>query len=146
MKVVIKQILVYIPFLVCIGGCIGNKECSGLSHDAVGYMVSSLFQTKEIAFPSYYMVKDISGKSYRMDSIFAKPCLVFRFSELNCENCIKSSIDLIRESKVGNHIIGLASYNNMRMLHLAPKKYGISFPIYFVPMNDSDMLSSQYEK
>lgn len=146
MRIVMKKILVYIPFLVCIGGCIGNKECKEFPQDAVGYMVSSILQTKEISFPSYYIVKDMLGKACRIDSIFAKPCLVLRFGELNCESCIKSSIEMIRESKIGNHIIGLASYNNMRMLHLAQKKYGISFPVYYVPMNDSDMLSVQHEK
>src|SRR3712207_7789565 len=80
MRIVIKK-LAYIPFLICMGGCIGNKECKELPQDAVSYMVSSILQTKEISFPSYYIVKDMSGKTCRVDSIFAKPCLVFRFSE-----------------------------------------------------------------
>lgn len=66
MRIVMKKILVYIPFLVCIGGCIGNKECKEFPQDAVGYMVSSILQTKEISFPSYYIVKDMLGKACRI--------------------------------------------------------------------------------
>lgn len=128
--------------------CIGNTDKSNtdLLKNVSTYTVSNLLRAKEISLFPYYPLKDINGNIQRIDSVFVKPRLVFRFSEFCCENCIKSSIELISKSGIEKNIVGFASYNNLRMLRMAVKKYNIAFPVFLVPMNDVEMLSEQNEK
>lgn len=147
MKRPIKKIFIYALISVCIASCAkGGKENVDLPKHIVDYMISTISHAEEISLPPYYLLKDTDGKTWRIDSIFAKPRLVFRFSEFCCDNCINSSVELINKSDIRNNIIGFASYNNARMLRMAKKKYNISFPVYLIPMNDSEMLSEQNEK
>ncbi|GAB6011914.1 DUF1573 domain-containing protein [Viscerimonas tarda] len=92
-------------------------------------------------------LKDIDGNIHTIDSIFKKPSLVIRFSERNCEVCIKSEIELIDKSNIRNNVVGLASYSTSRALKLAKEKYNIQFPIYFLPFGESlDLLPNSMEE
>lgn len=146
MKEITKEILVCILVAIGIGGCNYEKENMNISNDMANYMVFNILRTKEISLPAYYHLKDINGGMCRLDSVFTKPSIVFRFSEFSCDNCIESSLKVINESEMSENIIGLASYNNLRMLKLAQKKYNILFPVYFISMGDLEMLSEQNEK
>ena len=109
------------------------------------FTVMNIFQSEGFSFPFYYPLTDINGTKCRLDSILKKSKLIFRFSELNCELCIRSEIDLMNKLNLSNHVIGFASYSNIRMLKLAQKKYNIQFPIYFLSLGSNGALPEDKE-
>lgn len=127
------------------GGC---KKVNGdkIVSDYKEFMAMNLFQTEEFTLLPYYPVKDIEGCMHRLDSILKRPKLVFRFSGHNCETCIASEVDLINKLNLSEHVIGFASYDNLRMLKLAKFKHNIQFPIYYLPFGHECILPESKEK
>lgn len=144
--IMIKRISAYIVLLILMGGCSNNRHNETSLNDIGDYMIKNLMQAKEFSLLPYYQLTDINGKSCRVDSIVKSPLLVFRFNEFHCDNCIISCIEQIKTSRITDNIIGLASYNNVRMLNIIKKKYNIPFPVYLMPINDQEMLSDLKEK
>lgn len=134
----IKKILILVA--VCIAASCGKKaekdSTGDLTKGFSDYMMMNLFQGKEFPLTSFYLLKNIKGESCRIDSIFKKSKLVFRFSENNYDIDIRTEIERINKIGLADNIIGLVSCNNIRMFKLAKEKYKIQFPIYFLPLRD----------
>lgn len=146
MKKTIRNLLVSIMIIFIIIGCFDKKEETKQFDNIADYMLMNMLQMKEFDIPPYYCLKDINGKQCRVDSILKKAELIFRFSEVNCDNCIESCINQMNELGINDNIIGLATYNNIRMLRYVKTKYDIQFPVYFLPFIDQNLLSDSKEK
>ena len=144
---VIGNLFICIAIFAVMEGCDNNGGSENSLPRGIGdYMISNILQAEEFTIPSYYCLKDIEGKSCRIDSVFIKPKLVFRFNEFHCDNCIKSCVELINASGMNGNVVALVSGDNIRMLRFISKKYNISFPAYFIPTNHQYMLSDLKEK
>lgn len=104
------------------------------------FISMNIFHSEEFAIAPYAILNDMHGKPCRIDSIFKKPKLIFRFGERNCELCIESEVKLINELGLTNQIIGFADYSNNRMIQLAKEKYKIQFPIYYLPKGTESLI------
>lgn len=122
----------------------GNKN--KVNTDFIPFMAMNIFQTEEFSLPPYYPVKDMAGHEYRLDSLLKSPKLILRFSEQNCETCIESEVRLINQLNLSSHVLGFASYNNLRMLKLAKAKYHIQFPLFFLPFGENNIMPAAKEE
>ena len=139
----IKKNLFFIV-LILIGCNRSDKTVTTVNY--TNFIVRNIIESDNFTLPSYYKLKDEQGNGHSIDSIFINPLLVFRFSELNCEYCIKTEIELINKLKCRNKIIGLATFSNNRLLLMAKKKYNINFPVYSIPFQDCDLLPEILEE
>lgn len=146
MTKIIENLFICIAIFVVMGGCDKGYSENSLSRGIGDYMISNILQMEEFTIPSYYYLKDTDGKLCRIDSVFVKPKLVFRFNEFHCDNCIKSCVELINGSGMNDNVVALVSGDNIRMLRFIKKKYDIIFPTYFIPTNHQYMLSDLKEK
>jgi hypothetical protein len=108
------------------------------------FIVNNIVAQEEFSLPSYYPIKDETGNTLSIDSIFNKPKMVFRFSERNCDLCIQAEMDLINRLGYNENIIGLASYNTQRTLKMAKEKYHIHFPVYYLTFGEASLLLPDY--
>ncbi len=135
----IEKIRFYILGMACL--CFFSCKQETSRDEAVHIVMNYLMLCENFQVSSYQPLKDIRGNSCRMDSLTLKgPVLFFRFSQQNCEDCIRKEIELIKEAGIQDYVIGLASYNNLRMLIGAIQKYNISFPVYFIAYGDASMI------
>lgn len=134
-----KKIKWHIPCVVCL--CLFSCK-QNVSHDeAVNMMMNHLMLCENFNVSPYQPLKDLHGSNCRIDSLILKgSVLFFRFSQQNCEDCIRKEIELIKESGIQDYVIGMASYDNLRMLIGAIRKYNISFPVYFITYNDASLM------
>ena len=107
-----------------------NKQSDG---NAMSILMDNIFAKEEISLSAYYPLKDSDGKVWRADSVFSMDRMVFRFTQQDCEECVRSEINLIKKHKMSEYTVEIASYDNLRVLQMAIKKYGIDFPVFFLP-------------
>ena len=78
-------------------------------------------------------VSDSKESTYNLSKILAKPCLVLRFTELNCQQCVDDAVSSlmnhVRQSPQLNAII-LTSYSNAQDLYIFKHLHKIDIPIY----------------
>jgi hypothetical protein len=106
----------------------------------VDFVIYNLTAVEVFSLPTDYVLRTENGKPITIDSAFSKPTLVFRFSELQCENCIMTELAIIKSLGCNNHIVGLGSYNNPRQLSIARQKYQIDFPLLFMQLSETDII------
>lgn len=127
-----KPIILICLTLLSLTGCHTESDKKYLER-YIEFMAENIFYEETVSLSSYYPLKDSEGRQYRADSIFRKDKIVFRFTQHDCEDCIQSEIEHIRQSGLSKQVIGIASYNNLRVLRMALQKYRIDFPVFFLP-------------
>lgn len=133
----------YVCFIIVLVSSCKVDDTNKVEPDYTQFMTMNIFETEEFSIPFYYPLTGENGEKCRLDSVLRNPKLIFRFSESNCELCIKSEVDLMNKLNISNRVIGLASYSNIRMLKLAQKKYNIQFPVYFLPSSNGVLPESK---
>jgi len=124
-----------------------NNNIDNKKNYDIDFILNNVMIPEEFSFPFYYTLKDENGNIHTIDSIFTKPMMVFRFHENYCDLCIQSELDLIRKIMGNENIIGLASYSTLRALKLTKEKFNIDFPVFSLPMDESElMLPNSLEK
>lgn len=127
-----KLIILICLTLLGLTGCHTESDKKYLER-YIEFMAENIFYEETVSLSPYYPLKDSEGRQYRADSIFRKDKIVFRFTQHDCEDCIQSEIEHIRQSGLSKQVIGIASYNNLRVLRMALQKYRIDFPVFFLP-------------
>lgn len=126
-----KNFILFSLSLCILSGCEVkiNRECPK------DIIMENIFYEENVSLPTYFPLKDLHGKVWNVDSIFQQNKMVFRFTQHDCEDCIRFEANLIRNRGMSSHTVGIASYDNLRLLRLAIEKYHIDFPVYFLPFN-----------
>lgn len=131
-------------FAFCFCGCTQTMENKQSDGNAMSILMDNIFAKEEISLSAYYPLKDSDGKVWRADSVFGMDRMVFRFTQQDCEECVRSEINLIKKHKLSEYTVGIASYDNLRVLQMAIKKYGIDFPVFFLPFEqEKDVFPSE---
>lgn len=128
-----KRYSIICLFAFCFCGCTQTMENKQSDGDAMSILMDNIFAKEEISLSAYYPLKDSDGKVWRADSVFSMDRMVFRFTQQDCEECVRSEINLIKKHKLSEYTVEIASYDNLRVLQMAIKKYGIDFPVFFLP-------------
>jgi peroxiredoxin len=78
-------------------------------------------------------VKDEENNELRLFDLIKDTCLVFRYTDLNCDVCVEKSIEFINSylEKIGtSNILVLSSYDNPRDLYTFKRLNKLKFKIY----------------
>lgn len=135
----VRKIEFYFLCMACL--CFFSCKQETGSDKMANVVMNQLMVCENFNVSPYQPLKDTHGNSGRIDSLVLKePVLFFRFSQQDCEDCIRNEIELIRTSGIQDYVIGLATYENLRMIIGAIQKYNISFPVYFITYNDASLM------
>lgn len=145
MKPQVRSDLFTALLVTCTVLCGCRQQPPAAPPDYLGLMMENLFTSEPFAFPRGYCLQNERGDSVSVDSLFRHPALVFRFSETNCDLCIRTQMALLQEKmkSLPTRLIGLASYSNKRIYKLLKKQYGIDVPVYFIPSDESRFLLTE---
>lgn len=128
-----KRIIWTCLAVLFLSSCRESEQEQSSVENYVQFMAENIFYKESVSLSPYYPLKDSEGESHRADSIFQKDKMVFRFTQHDCEDCILSEIKHIKQSGLSKHFIGIASYDNLRVLRMAVMKFDIDFPVFFLP-------------
>jgi hypothetical protein len=133
----VDRIIVLILLVLIYCSCKKINQEKDLTYLTPDFVVTNILAEEGFSVPHYFLFKDMKAKDVPFDSIISEPVLIFRFGEMNCEDCIISEINIIKQFDYKNKIIGLASYNSTRALMLILQKYKIDFPVYYLSYSAS---------
>lgn len=89
------------------------------------------FEYQNFQLPNL-LVKDVNGKEFTFKSLVNNRCIIVRFSEFSCGECVDSTICLVNKGLLNNCII-LGEYRNVNDLGSFFRQTIPEYPIYNCP-------------
>lgn len=139
-----KNIVMLLSFFGIFYNCaspITTEDISSKKEDLEELLMTNLLYSEAFSFPSGIKLIDEQGQKIDIDSVFITPKLVIRFDYSCCEKCINTEIEniyRIYNKRCAQFIVGIVSYETPRSLSIIKQKFGIKFPIYFLPIQEGE--------
>ena len=94
-------------------------------------------QLADISIQNIIIEDSLSKQHFLSDLINWKPVLIYRYSELNCNTCYETEIDLLHKLFAENkqRMIILCSYKMKQYFLMFKRMNKILLPIYRIPQN-----------